>query len=488
MNKDAESATVKNDYVIQNCKSTKKFDTGAAAAINHQISLEIDPAKLINHNRGFSNPQIIVVIIAITQGLLDIGSLAAFYYQKTELLLEPQTIQLLAGIVSFPWCIKPVFGYICDKLVRKIRKIKYIVIATSIIRIIGYSMLAHLKPGITLFYFICLINSICAMFENIIAEYILVVGTRRESQINGNKKANQFPIYFGFKALGCLIGGFIGGRILTIYYPEMNFFICSMIPLITIFVALSYREARIELYEEQRDFMQELEIMKQLILQDNVLMMICFVCLINMTPNFDTLINFYLTDHLHFTSTDLANFGSFATLCYILGLILYSQYFKDIQPKKFYISTNFLLWICNISFLLVALKVLDAYNIDNKLFCLLSQGATSLIAEINFMPLLAIWCTICPVNLEATSITLFTGFINLSNNLSNYLGSFLIWMLSIHKTSYDDIWKAVVIQNGYLLVMMLAVVFVEFPDVGNDEAKEMEHELDSSLRTINTSD
>lgn len=38
------------------------------------------------------------------------------------------------------------------------------------------------------------------------------------------------------------------------------------------------------------------------------------------------------------------------------------------------------------------------------------------------MPLITLWCSICPDNLEATSITLFTGLINLSTSLSSYFG------------------------------------------------------------------
>lgn len=41
------------------------------------------------------------------------------------------------------------------------------------------------------------------------------------------------------------------------------------------------------------------------------------------------------------------------------------------------------------------------------------------------MPILTIWCAICPKNLEATSITLFTGLSNLSFSFSSYFGSLL---------------------------------------------------------------
>ncbi len=98
--------------------------------------------------------------------------------------------------------------------------------------------------------------------------------------------------------------------------------------------------------------------LKKLILRKEVFYLVLFILLINLTPSFDSMITFYLTDHLKFNDEDLANFNTVGTLCYVLGLLLYSFYFKDINPQKFYITTNFLLWICNVSFLLVACGIL----------------------------------------------------------------------------------------------------------------------------------
>lgn len=55
------------------------------------------------------------------------------------------------------------------------------------------------------------------------------------------------------------------------------------------------------------------------------------------------------------------------------------------------------------------------------------------------MPLLQIWCSISPPNLEATSITLFTGLLNLSGNLSNYLGSAIIYITDVKYETLDRI-------------------------------------------------
>lgn len=61
------------------------------------------------------------------------------------------------------------------------------------------------------------------------------------------------------------------------------------------------------------------------------------------------------------------------------------------------------------------------------------------------MPILAIWTSLCPKNLEATSITLFTGLINLSSNASNYFGAFLVWIIGFKANDFSWLWILVTI-------------------------------------------
>lgn len=197
--------------------------------------------------------------------------------------------------------------------------------------------------------------------------------------------------------------------------------------------------------EDKTTFKEELIILKNLIMKREVFFFILFIFFINITPSFDMLITFYLTDHLNFTTSDLADFSTFATMCYILGLLLYYFYLKKVNPISFYKGTLVVYWLSNFLFLIVVFDLANKMNLSNKFFCMFSSGVAALIGELNFMPLLGVWSNICPPNLEATSITLFTGFINTSNNISNYFGALLIWLLGIHKTDYNKIWILIVI-------------------------------------------
>lgn len=454
---------------ISENKDSQAAETLSAAHVEKSLSDATRSEKLSTKTQGAHPAQegilpikAFVALVAMTHGLCEIAGMAGFMYAKETLLIAPQTMQLLAGIVSLPWSIKPIFGYLVDKMISKTGRTRPIFLVTAALRIGGYSLLAHASPGVYLFYTIGLFNSIFYLFENIIAEYILVVASKRENEENGTTNSNQLPIYFGFRAFGSLIGGFFGGRIVKYYGNSPAFFAASLLPgLVLVSVAL-YKEPERE-QRAERTFRDELRAMGQLLGGNKVLQLIIFVSLINMQPNFDSLITFYFTDHLKFTTEDLANFATFGTSCYILGLVAYSYYFKKLDPKKFYIGTNFLLWLINLSFMMVVYGVTERMGIDNRYFCLFNQGFFSFVAELNFMPLLAIWCNLCPPSLEATSITLFTGLINLSSNLSNYLGALFMYLFSLKSGHYEQIGKAVIIQNIYLFVLIVTITFVPFP-------------------------
>lgn len=182
------------------------------------------------------------------------------------------------------------------------------------------------------------------------------------------------PIFFGFRATGSIFASFFGGRIIERYGNQRVFFINMLLPSLIIFMTSLYNERSHSLNNtaNNRNFMEEMTILKKLILREEVFYLVSFIMLINLTPSFDSLVTFYLTDFLKFDDEDLANFNTVGTICYVLGLLLYSFYFKNICPKNFYLTTNVLLWICNMSFFFVVLHILERFGVNIKIFCFFS--------------------------------------------------------------------------------------------------------------------
>lgn len=192
--------------------------------------------------------------------------------------------------------------------------------------------------------------------------------------------------------------------------------------------------------------------------------MLIFMIFITISPDFSAIYTFYMTDYLKFTTEDLANFSAFGSFCYVIGLLFYYYCMLGIKPVKLYKVTTILNWLINCSFLLVLFGVIQRWGFDVKLFCMLSVGATSLVLQINFMPIMAVWIGICPDNLEGLSVTLITGVFDLAANSSSYFGGFILWLLDFNKKDYSKTWIPAVIENSYLLLVICSICCLEFPD------------------------
>ena len=206
--------------------------------------------------------------------------------------------------------------------------------------------------------------------------------------------------------------------------------------------------------------------------------MLFFLVFILIAPNFDFLYTFYMKDKLKFTDTDLANISSFGEILYTLSLVLYYTKLKHMSPDCLFLCLNVLSWLFSLSFLLVITGTVERLGWNVKYFCLFTNGFNLMFRELYLMPILAIWCGISPKNLEGVSVTLITGIYNMAHVLGKYLGAFFIWCFLFDKENYSDLWMPVVIDNGYLVVVLFLLLFVPFPDPRDDQVKRVEEKFE----------
>ena len=445
-----------------------KKQSDFAESVHQNIDLAAKNSAAISTNPFPSSPflskKAFIIIISFFHGLYQIRSMADFMFQKNNLELSPSTTQLISALTFLPWCIKPVFGFLYDKLIIRIKRVTLVIFGAAFFRIITSLYLYFIDTNVYAFILILLITVFSNLAENICCECTLVKMTKKDNLKNPEKKLNHLPIYFGYKSLGALIGTFLGGRIVTIYTIKTTFLITGLLAVCPLIICLLYNEKVKESKSSNRSIREEFNVIKELLFGKKVLEMAIFVFFLNLAPSYDQVTNFYLMEQYQFSEIDLSNLQSCSILCYVAGLVWYSYSLYKIEPKQFYMATNLIFWLANCSFLLLVFGLTETWGIDAKFFCYLNYGFSSLIAELNFMPIIAIWCAVCPTNLEATSITLFTGLMNLSANISTYLGALITWLLGIKKGHFDDFWIVVVIQNWYFIVVILAFIVVGFPD------------------------
>ena len=414
----------------------------------------------------FLTPKMFIILVSFFNGIYQIRNIGEFMYQKQVLNLSPNIIQILLGVTSAPYTLKPIFGFFYDRLMFKYGKTKYIIIGCSILRLTTSLLLAYNRTNWITFTLLIFLTTLAELFERLVAESSLVISTKKENEekVDKNIKANHLPIFFGFKQGGALVGLFFGGRIIENNSVYLLFFVTGLLPIIPLIICFIFSEKREIKMEEKQTAKQEFKIMKDILNRPRILAMALFIFMIHLTPSYDSITMFYLMDTLKFTTQDLADLSSCSLLMFILALIWYSNSLYKLKPERIFMGTNFILWGINVSFLLIVFGVIKQYGFSEKLFCLLNFGVNSLVAELNFMPILAIWCAFCPKNLEATSITLFTALISLSYNFGTYFGILLAYALDVNEFHLDNFWLLMVIQNLFLIIVLGFISLNGFPD------------------------
>ena len=407
----------------------------------------------------FESIPIYIAFQAFFQGLFSLNSLTLFMYQKDILKMGPAKIQFVSGILALPFCIKPVVGYLIDRFITRYSCHSPLFILSAFMQAVILSLLAHVEFHQTQFFFLYFLFVCCAVVQNIISEYILCVYTQRQSQLCGTSK-NEFPIFFGFRALGSLVGSFFGGRLIKHGSLHAVFYISSFIPVFTMTAALLHKEMQVTNSNSYRTISQELGVIIRLISQKQLVYLILALALMNICPSFESMTNYFFMEELKFTTEDMADISTASTVAYIIGLIFYYKFLIDYPPARLFLSSNFLLLIANITFLAVVCDVLQKLDVNIKFFCILNSGFYSFIGELNSMPVMTIWTSYTPPGLEATSVTLLTGISNLTSNISNYTGSFVLYVCEIDAQDLKKVWLALIIQNLYLVVVTCIVYII----------------------------
>lgn len=83
--------------------------------------------------------------------------------------------------------------------------------------------------------------------DNILMEYILVKLTKKKNKAadeeeDENATNNELPFFYGFRALGDVLGTFFGGRIIEVFGNQSSFKVALAGPVILIFFLFLYDE------------------------------------------------------------------------------------------------------------------------------------------------------------------------------------------------------------------------------------------------------
>jgi BT1 family len=215
---------------------------------------------------------------------------------------------------------------------------------------------------------------------------------------------------------------------------------------------------------KETHILEDLKKVRDVVNHPHIRPVIILVLFIVMTPTYVSAIQYYYTEFLKFDALQMGKIAFLGSLAYLFGIFMVNTVFASASFKNFYTSTCMISGIMNGLTLILFFRLNIKLGISDSFFATGSSALTMFISEINYLPLLAFCCRLCPAGLEGTTYAIFTASLNLAWYFGSLIGSILIWAFGVNRHDFSNLWILVIIQIIYVLTFSIIVANFNFPN------------------------
>ncbi len=412
-----------------------------------------------------------ILTVYLVQGILGLARLAVSFFLKDELLLSPAQVAALMGIVSLPWIIKPVFGFISDGLpIFGYRRRPYLILS-GILGAISWVSLATIVHTAWAATLAIALGSLSVAVSDVIVDSLVVERARGESQA---KAGSLQSLSWGTVALGGLITAYFSGMLLEHFTTRNIFLITASFPLIVSGVAWLIAETPVSKTKEDNNSSNSPTIKHQLgqlrkaVSQKAIWLPTAFLFILLATPSADSAFFFFTTNELHFQPEFLGRVHLVTSIASLVGVWIFQRFLKTVPFRVIFGWSIVISTVLGMTMLLLVTHTNRALGIDDHWFSIGDSLILTVMGQIAYMPVLVLAARLCPPGVEATFFALLMSITNLGKLVSHELGAVLMYQLGITETNFDAMWLLVVIAN---LSNLLPLPFLSWLPAG-DSLKE----------------
>ncbi|CAD8162703.1 unnamed protein product [Paramecium pentaurelia] len=407
----------------------------------------------------FNLTQIIVGIVAFSQGVQHLADLSIQYLYKDDFHVSPSRMGVYIGLSQLPWIIKPIWGIICDSFPILGSKRKAYIVFCGFLSFIGWQLMAY--TGVDNVYLavallIMISSSVCIC--NVVGEALMV------EQCANDHAANNVSVFFGFKAAGGLISAYFSGMLLIISYQQ--------------FVSINngYTFFKIKrdsinpiIIKYKRSFEYFLDILFQ---SQNLLRPVLLILAFMMVPSSSSIMFYFYTEVLHFTPKFMGYLKFISCLGTLLAILLYRNFLKDVEFKKIFLTTTISFFFCYLSTIPLVTRMNVQWGIDDRFFCLGDSVILQFIGELNLLPILVYACKICPKNIEATMYAMLMATMNLGTFAGGQLGNLILYEMGINQQDYSKLYIFIALSSIFFILPLPWIHLINDKAISNQKEQE----------------
>ena len=329
---DLVDATNNGKECNDECNDVMNSNIDLMQSENDASSIEGDDSILKRLFLGIEpTPDIIAIAtIYFVEGALGLARLAQTFLLKDEFHLGPAELSATLGLLSLPWTIKPLYGFLSDGFpIFGYRRRSYLVLA-GFVGFLSYLVLAFgldtvavvdgvdTSMAFTITIISLLLSSASIALSDVVADGIVVQKTREASERGDDAIAGGLQSFcWGSAAMGALISAYFSGSLLESMSPREVFGIASVLPLLVSGISFLMQEEPIgkkisngdiqngevndcEIEQAEATVGEQMSSLWAALRQPNIYKPVLFLFLWKATPTSDGAMLYFMTNDIGF--------------------------------------------------------------------------------------------------------------------------------------------------------------------------------------------
>jgi folate/biopterin transporter len=390
-----------------------------------------------------------ILLVYFVQGILGLARLATSFFLKDELGLSPAEVAAMMGIVSLPWVIKPLFGFMSDSVpILGYRRRSYLLLS-SLLGCVSWLAMGLWVDSAATATLVIMLCSLAVAISDVIVDSIVVERIRGESQEDAGSLQS---LCWATTAVGGLTTAYLSGFLLEHLSIRTIFLITASFPLLVLITATLIQDDRVSTNLNLGVAKVQLAQVKQALTRKQIWLPVLFVFLWQATPSSDSAFFFFTTNELGFPPEFLGRVRLVTSIASLVGVWVFQRFLKAIPLRHIFLWSTLISAVLGLTTLILVTHANRSLGIDDQWFSLGDSLILTVMGQIAFMPVLILSAQLCPAGVEATMFAVLMSICNLAGILSHESGALLTHWLGVTETHFERLWLLVILTNAATLL------------------------------------
>lgn len=406
----------------------------------------------------------VVIVYGISQGLGGgFGRLGTEYYMKEVQKVQPSESQVYLGITKIPWIVKPLWGLFTDVVpILGYRRRPYFIFA-GLIGVISMLFLS-LHKNLHIVFALLLMTTGSAGVA--IADVTVDACVAQNSGTHPSLAADMQSLCALSSSIGSLVGFSLSGIFVHLIGPNGVFGLLSIPAGLVFAVGVLLKEPQTPNFAYQQvsqKFLDAAKAMWNTLICPNVWRP-CLYMYLSLALSLDVYegMFYWITDPEAGPALSKESMGfvmAVGSVGSLLGAVLYQYRLKNHPFRDLLFWTQLLYGLSGMLDLVLVLRLNLQYGIPDYFFVVIDASVSQMIGRLKWMPLLVLSSKLCPPGIEGTFFALLMSIDNAGLMSSSWGGGFLLHILNVTRSRFDNLWLAILIRN-FLRITPLTLLFL----------------------------